>query len=391
MMYRRLVWVILTLVFVLLAGVTSAQDVSGNQAFLRVLQLASDVKTVSLTLENGSTVLTNLTSFSVSDYAPYVVGRSTLITLTITPTNALAFVKGWTVPPLTAGHYTAALVGSSADNTLDLVFIDEDNLCDGKTSSGACIIFINNLKGSPPVTLVADNSPVIQQADYRHVVVGSAAEGSFQNLTAIDPYKPNPAIVQLPRGFFEPNIVYIYSLYGNYPGRVLSDYNLATVRRVSVDTMTFLRGLKAYPQLTDGVTLFSLENIVAILEQSGYDQLLVNPQLTLTVFAPTDAAVLQAPSDVYLCVTSNANAMKALILNHIIVGPYSPAQLVAAGKLPTMAGTSYSFTSNGSGFIVDGTVQVADSRWYPTLNGHVYITDSVLIPTDFSQQYCQSG
>src|SRR5262249_35142193 len=154
------------------------------------------------------------------------------------------------------------------------------------------------------------------------------------------------------------NTVYIYSLHGSYPGTISRDYTIGVVRRVAVDTMTFLRSLKANLQLTDGTTLFAAENITAILEQTGFDQLIQNSALPLTVFAPTDQAIIQAAPELYQCVTTNPTAMRALILNHILVEAHTPDQLISGGSFTTMAGTTHTFQPTTGGFLIDNSVSV---------------------------------
>jgi uncharacterized surface protein with fasciclin (FAS1) repeats len=198
-------------------------------------------------------------------------------------------------------------------------------------------------------------------------------------------------VFRLARKFFEPNVIYIYSLRGTYPASNPADYVVGSVRRVPVDTMTFLRGLTADLQLSDGTTLFATENIVAILEQVGFDSILSNPRLAVTVFAPTDGAVLDIAPDLYQCVLDDPAAMRALILNHILIGNYTPAQLVAARQLPTMAGTLHTFRASGSEVVVDEQVAISDAVRYPTINGTVYLTDTVLLPNGFVDQFCAAG
>jgi uncharacterized surface protein with fasciclin (FAS1) repeats len=335
--------------------------------------------------------LANFAPGSVSDYMPFDAARSTLVSVSITPAGGLTFTREWAVPPLTPGFHTAAVVGSGRDNTLELIFINEDAVCAGKLDAGSCIILVNNIKGSPALTLIANSTPVVDGAHYRQVVVGQVSTGTYLSLRAVDQADPLSVVFRLPRRFFEPNVIYIYSLRGSYPGAAPTDYVVGTVRRSPVDTMAFLRGLTANPQLSDGTTLFATENIVAILEQAGLDQLLSNPRLPLTVFAPTDGAVLEIVPELYDCVIDNPSAMRALILNHVVVGSYTPAQLVAAQRLPTMTGTLHTFRAANGEVIVDNDASVSDSVRYPTINGNVYVIDTVLMPPGFADQFCTAG
>jgi uncharacterized surface protein with fasciclin (FAS1) repeats len=282
-------------------------------------------------------------------------------------------------------------VGSSAAQTLELLYVDEDNLCEGRLATGTCVIFVNNIEGSPPLYFTADDEPLIGDAQYRQAVVGSIAARSYLDFVGVDLTIPEVPVFRLQRGFFEPNVISFYSLIGSYPGTMFSDYNIGITRRAAVDTMTFLRGLIADLQLTDGQTLFAAENIVAILDESGFDDLLATEGLLLTVFAPNDQAVLNVAVDLYECAVTNPAAMRELILNHILIGSYTSSQLVSLGRLATMAGTTHTFTPTEGGFFIDDTVRVFESWRYPTLNGNLYLLDTVLVPPGFGEEFCDRG
>jgi uncharacterized surface protein with fasciclin (FAS1) repeats len=378
-------------VFTLFATVTFGQGVSTNTAYLRILQLTNDNTMISVALQDGRTILANFAPGSVSDSLTFDANHSTILTLAITPPGRQTFFREWAVPPLSVGYHTAAIIGGGGDNSVQLVFIDEDTLCTGKLETGSCVILVNNLKGSPTLRVLANQTPVVDGAAYRQVVVGNVPAATYQDFTAADTNNPQTSIFHLQVRYFEPNMIYIYSVRGTYPGTTPQNYTVGVVRRSPVDTMTFLRGLKADLKLTDTTTLFSAENIVAILEQSGFDQLLQNSALPLTVFAPTDEAILNIAPELYQCVTSNPAAMRALILNHVLVESHTPAQLVNTGSFPTMAGSTHTFRATTGGFLIDNQVSVPDSAWYPTRNGNVYLINEVLVPDGFADQYCVSG
>ena len=137
-----------------------------------MLQLANDGTSLSITLPDGRTPLANFAPGSVSDYIPFDTDRSTLISVAVVPAGGLTFTREWAVPPLAPGYHTAAVVGSGRDNTLELIFIDEDAVCEGGLETGSCVILVNNIKGSPSLTLIANSTPVVEDAHYRQAVVG---------------------------------------------------------------------------------------------------------------------------------------------------------------------------------------------------------------------------
>lgn len=389
-MTRKLI-LFLVLLMVVPSTVSAQVAVAPDEAFVRVLQLVNDGTPVSLTLEDGRPLLTNFTPGSVSEFFPYAVNRSTVITFVITPAGRPAFTRTWTIPPLADGNHTLALVGSAADNTLELITVDEDSLCEGKLSSGTCVILINSIRNSPALTLNVDGRGVLIDAGYREVVVEGVDAGGYRQLTAVNPPTPETPVFRVEQGFFEPNVITLLTMSGNYVNGQVHGAQIGTIRRVPVNIITFLRGLTAARQITDGTTLYATENIVALIDLVGFDNLLTNPNFPLTIFAPTDAAVLAVSPTLYECVMGDTVAMRELIFNHVIVGDFTPAELIAEGSLPTLAGTTHTFRAAAGATVIDDTVVVDNALHYPTASGSVYLTDTVLIPDGFEDEFCTQG
>ncbi len=376
-------WMILAAL--LLLTTTAQADVSDDHAHLRFMPLADNVQSVSVTLQDGRTVLSNLTTGAISDYLEMEVNRSGLIIIGITPTRGASSFREWSIPPLAPGYYTAALVGSSTDSTLNLIFINENDLCRDEPT---CLIVVNNVKGLTPLSLVDGADTLVDDIEYRQAVASPVAPATYYEFATVERINPTNVIFPPQTKFFEPNTIYLYGLSGGMG----TDYGMSVARRVTTDIMTFLRGLTADVQLTDGEILFAAENIVEVLEQSGYDTLLSNPYLDLTIFAPTDAAILDAVPELFGCATANPDAMQALILNHIVIGGRTPAELIDAQMLVTMGGEAHTFApAANSGYLIDNQVFVEDSLAYPAENGMVYLVDSVLVPEGFVEQYCEAG
>jgi len=381
-MFKKLV--LLAAIFLLTATVHA--DTADDHAHLRLMPLVDGVRGVSVTLQDGTTVLNNLALGAVSDYIEMDVNRSTFMILGITPANTTStFFREWSIPPLAPGYYTAALVGSLGDNTLNLIFIDENGVCEAETT---CLIVVNNIKGSPALSVIDGPDTLIDSVLYRQAAVEGVNPATFWEFAAVERDNPTSVLFPPQTKFFEPNTIYLFGLTGTYPGR---NQQMSMARRVPTDMMTFLRGLTANVQLTDGEILFATENIVAVLEQSGYDTLLANPYMDLTVFAPTDGAILEAVPEFFACATANPDAMQALIMNHILIGGRTPAQLVEAGTLMTMGGGTHTFAPAEGGFLIDNQVRAEQALAYPTENGTVYLIDTVLVPENFVEEFCEVG
>jgi uncharacterized surface protein with fasciclin (FAS1) repeats len=375
---------VLTILLLLTAAVQA--DVTDDHAHLRFMPLVDGVQAVSVTLQDGTTVLNNLAPGMVSAYTEMGVNRSTFVILGVTPaSSSTTFFREWSIPPLAPGYYTAALVGSLGDNTLNLIFVDENRACEGEST---CLIIVNNIRSAPALSLIDGPDILVDGVFYRQAAAEGIDPATYWEFATVVRDNPENHIFQSQTVFFEPNTVYLYGMTGDFARR---NTVMSAARRVTTDVMTFLRGLTADVQLTDGVVLFAAENIVAILEESGYDTLLANPFIDLTIFAPTDGAILEAVPELFACATSNPDAMQALILNHILIGGRGSAELLDAGTLATMGGTSHTFTPADGGFMIDNQVRVDAALAYPAENGIVYLVDTVLVPENFAEQYCEVG
>ncbi|MBK8027378.1 MAG: fasciclin domain-containing protein [Chloroflexi bacterium] len=394
-MMRRTIPIFLLLMLIVTALGMGASGAAAQDAaegtFLRVLQLSNDATAVSMTLQDGRPVLVNFTPNSVSEYFPYLSNRSSALTFVVAPPNAAAYTRNWTLPPLAPGYYTAALIGTGGDNTLDLILLDENRLCMEAAEDESCLIVVNNLKNSPALTVNIDGIGLIANILYRQAAVANAEAGGYRQLTVVDPPTPQNPVLRLEQGFLEPNVITLLTLSGVYSGGQVTNLQVGEIHRVPVDILTFLRGLTADMQVTDGETLYATENIVALLDLARFDVLFTNPNFPLTVFAPTDAAILAVAPAVFECATENPSAMRALIFNHILLGAYPPDQLVTEGALPAISGSTHTFRSVPGGILIDDTVTVPEDVHYSALNGDVYLIDSVLIPPNFQETYCTLG
>ncbi|MEO8397892.1 MAG: hypothetical protein ABI700_33170, partial [Chloroflexota bacterium] len=193
-MFRKLCFGLMVALLLIAAPATFGQTASTNTAYLRILQLTNDNTIVSVALQDGRTILTNFAPGSVSDPLTFDPNHSTIITLAITPPGRQSFFREWAVPPLATGYHTAAVVGSGIDNTIQLIFIDEDTLCAGKLAAGSCVILVNSLKGAPALRVLANQTPVVDGVAYRQAVAGSVPAATYQDFTASDQNNPQTAI-----------------------------------------------------------------------------------------------------------------------------------------------------------------------------------------------------
>lgn len=97
-----------------------------------------------------------------------------------------------------------------------------------------------------------------------------------------------------------------------------------------------------------------------------------------TVFAPTNAAFAKVPQDQLTALLNNREQLRALLLNHVVPGRVTAAQVSGLSSATTAGGGT--LTVNASGGTVrinDATVTRADIR---ASNGIIHVIDTVLTP-----------
>lgn len=104
-----------------------------------------------------------------------------------------------------------------------------------------------------------------------------------------------------------------------------------------------------------------------LLSDAGLTETLLTGEYTL--FAPTDDAFAALPEGTLAALASDTEALKALLLYHVVTGKLS-AEQVAAGNLQTAAGTTLTVSANLSPAV-------------ETSNGVIYPVDAVLLPEGF--------
>ena len=90
-----------------------------------------------------------------------------------------------------------------------------------------------------------------------------------------------------------------------------------------------------------------------------------------TVFAPTDAAFAR------LSAAPSGDALKSVLLYHVLQGAVGSADLKEGGAASTLAGSPVLFTLNGGAKINDATISMTN---VVAKNGLIHVIDSVIVP-----------
>lgn len=118
----------------------------------------------------------------------------------------------------------------------------------------------------------------------------------------------------------------------------------------------------------------NFKTLLAAAEAAGLADALSDPDATLTIFAPTDAAFAELPKGTVeaLLKHENREQLIELLLNHVVEGEVTLTQ-----KVTTPAGEVLTIQPSGGATIGGATVLQADIR---ATNGIVHAIDSVLLP-----------
>ncbi|CAN5762664.1 fasciclin domain-containing protein [soil metagenome] len=97
-----------------------------------------------------------------------------------------------------------------------------------------------------------------------------------------------------------------------------------------------------------------------------------------TVFAPTDEAFAKLPEGTVESLLANPDALRAILLYHVVPGKVMAAQVVGMSEATTAQGASVSISTYGESVrINDATVVAADIE---ASNGVIHVIDTLILP-----------
>jgi len=97
-----------------------------------------------------------------------------------------------------------------------------------------------------------------------------------------------------------------------------------------------------------------------------------------TVFAPTDEAFSKLPEGTIESLLKDKEALKSILLYHVVSGKVTSDQVVKLNKTETLSGKNISIKTNDDGVVINNSkVITADIM---AKNGVIHIIDTVLIP-----------
>ncbi len=123
----------------------------------------------------------------------------------------------------------------------------------------------------------------------------------------------------------------------------------------------------------------NFEILTAAIEAAGLTEILSNGDLSITVFAPTDAAFEALPEGTLeeLLLPENRDQLAQLLTYHVVDGEVRSTDL-ASGEVATLTGDSVMVNVDESAVTInDANVVAADIE---ASNGVIHVIDAVLLP-----------
>eukprot|EP00884_Botryococcus_braunii_P017955 jgi/Botrbrau1/4843/Bobra.0032s0004.1 len=198
----------------------------------------------------------------------------------------------------------------------------------------------------------------------------------------------------------------VEGLYPNNTARILKNVTVCqsvmyVVDHVLIPAPTLEQLPQPYAQGTMTNTIEDCNNTVldvlnkdldmtlafSMLEAANLEALASDPTTNLTLFVPTNQAILDGLDYLNLTLAdaqSQKEKLDAMIRYHVITGARTIAQLAAARQLPTFLGASYPlrFESGHDSLLVTGKYSQAQTQGVPirSCSSVVYKIDVVLLP-----------
>lgn len=136
--------------------------------------------------------------------------------------------------------------------------------------------------------------------------------------------------------------------------------------------------LMAKPDLvTTAIEAKQFTTLVALVQQAGLADVLKN-EGPFTVFAPTDEAFAAVPQEVLEALAADTDALKNVLLYHVVDGRVPAGKVVTLDKVKTLQGSEATITVSDEGVKIDNANVIKTD--VTARNGIIHVIDAVILP-----------
>ena len=286
---------------------------------------------------------------------------------------------------------TVAAIGSLSDGTLAPAVIVED--FSAIEEGNARVGVFHAIEGAPAVDVLAGGDAVITELGFPGTFGDN--DGFFVLDVPADTYDfqvtatgdAETVVLDLPGTELAANTVYFVAAVGTLdnPQVALASTSMDMMgddmmdddmmSNTIADIVVASAGDESNPQF--GTLLAAVQ-----AADPGILEALSNPDVQLTVFAPTDDAFVALLADLNMDAESllaQTDLLNSVLLYHVVEGAVNAETVVTLSSAATLNGEEITIEVNDDGVFLNGTIQVITTDIQAD-NGIIHVIDGVLLP-----------
>jgi uncharacterized surface protein with fasciclin (FAS1) repeats len=265
------------------------------------------------------------------------------------------------------------IVNSEVHNTLEAAVVAAD-LVGTLSGPGPFTVFaptdaaFEALPAGLLATLLADPAGALTEILFYHVVNGTSLSGSLADGQVIETANGESVTVTI-----------------NADGTFINDAEVILADIIADNGVVHVIDAVLVPVPAEPFTVWDVITqspnhitLEAAVAAAGLDSELDNEELSLTVFAPTDAAFAALPAGTIAALLADLPLLTEILLYHVVGSVALSTDLEDGQVITTLQGEDVTVTINGDEILInDAVVTLADIE---TDNGVVHVIDAVLLP-----------
>jgi uncharacterized surface protein with fasciclin (FAS1) repeats len=334
-------------------------------AHIRIAHLSVDTPPVQIYIDDELSDIQVIAYPDVTGWVELPVGTYSIAAVPIDEDLDAAVIGPLDLSFARNAWVTIAVVGSLENGTLNAQLVAERY---GQIPlNQARLTIFHGLEGGPDVDVLAngDTIPVVGLG-YTGAFIADVPAGS-SNIQLLSSGTQD-ALLELGEQELEAGTFYFVGLTGtpDAPQAVVAAVQSALVADFLTDVQgTIIETLEADGRFTRLLDAIDTAGLTETLSGEG----------SFTLFAPVDAAFDAATADL----TDDADALRDLLMYHVVEGTLASQDVLAAESLTTLQGSDIAVSVNEQGAFLNGTAQIIIVD-IPATNGVIHAINGVLTP-----------
>jgi len=355
------------LMLALVSVVSQAQVPVGR---LRVAHYVADAPEVDVYVDGALFTAEALAFRRATPHAQMAAGDHEVVVVAAGEDPAVALLSATVT--LVGGHdHTLALVGLLAEDTLDVVVLDDTEIVGTVRDPlvpASYAILLHGISNGPAIDFYFDGDLTLENLAYTEYGVVVVEQGPHDVLVTFHGEPENIIFQNSGETAPSDNLLLLTVMTGSYPDK------LAVSGAVSR-----LEGYTALDYLRDYEGDSSFSTFLALVEQTELLDLL-GREGVFTVFAPTDEAFAVLPGDTLAALEADPQALLDVLRYHVVEANFNTRYMESPTELITLNGAALVVTGDEEEAFVNETTRILFGGFPAVVNGNVIAIDAVLLP-----------